>query len=222
MSELVEVGRYQRDLGAALERLIENALDWEHLPHLHDSSFSSIKVLAHGPDGWRAAARLANGSAITLDLALDGASWVTRTYVGDRLATEIRSDAEATGPDSCRVHVRFLIADLAPKKRAVAGERYRASYKRLYEEDERMMIARAEAIRRGPAALKLRRTARLPDGTPVQTPVYCPHQGLPLEAEPDAEGTITCPWHGYRVDVHTGRCTPPARALNAERALPGV
>ena len=221
MSELVEVGSYTRDLGAALDRLIENALDWEHLPHLHDSSFSAIEVVEHGPTGWRAQARLANGRAVTLALALDGAGWITRTYAGDRLATEIRSAAEATGPDSCRVHVRFLVADLLPGKGADAGQRYRALYERLYDEDERMMIARAEAIRRGPAALSVRRTVRLPDGAELQAPVYCPHQGLPLDADPDADGVIVCPWHGYRVDARTGRCTPPARTVNAGRALPG-
>lgn len=210
MSALVEVGRYQRDLGAALDRLIENALDWEHLPHLHDGSFSAIRVTEHGPEGWRAEARLANGAPTIFDLRLDGAGWITRGYSGERLATEIRSRAEATGPDSCRVHVRFLVADAPEAKRAGISERYRALYARLYDEDERMMIARGEAIRRGPAALKLRREARLPDDTPVQAPVYCPHQGLPLTAKPDAEGLIICPWHGYRINTRTGICTAPA------------
>ena len=210
MSSLVEVGRYTRDLGAALDRLIENALDWEHLPHLHDGSFSAIAVIEHGSEGWRADARLSDGQPITLDLRLSGDGWITRTYAGGRLATEIRSQAEATGPDSCRVHVRFLVADLPPEKHAIVGERYRALYARLYDEDERMMIARADAIRRGPAALKLRRTAKLPDGTDIEVPVYCPHQGLPLDPQPDANGSITCPWHGYQVYVRTGRCTPPA------------
>jgi len=36
----------------------------------------------------------------------------------------------------------------------------------------------------------------------------CGHVGLPLErAICDVEaGTITCPWHGYRFDAHTGEC----------------
>jgi nitrite reductase/ring-hydroxylating ferredoxin subunit len=33
----------------------------------------------------------------------------------------------------------------------------------------------------------------------------CPHMGGPLgDAEIDERGCITCPWHGYRFDVHTG------------------
>ena len=41
-------------LPVSLERLYENALDWEHLPHLHQSSFASITCEAAGPWGWRA------------------------------------------------------------------------------------------------------------------------------------------------------------------------
>ena len=44
MTALVEVGSYVRDLGASVERLFENALDWEHLPHVHLGSFALIAV----------------------------------------------------------------------------------------------------------------------------------------------------------------------------------
>lgn len=82
------------------------------------------------------------------------------------------------------------------------------------------MIARAAAILRGPAALKQTRLARLPDGTMIKVPVYCPHQGLPLDAEPDADGVITCPWHGYRVQVRSGRCELPIRAGLSQAGAP--
>ena len=166
-------------------------------------------MIEHGPSGWRAEARLADGHAITLDLRLDEAGWVTRSFADGEVTTEIRTRAEATGPDSCRVHVRFLVGDVPDGKRPAIGNHYRALYARLYDEDERMMTARAEAIRRGPGALMLRRQVMLPDGTAAEAPLYCPHQGLPLEGDPDADGVITCPWHGYRVDIRTGRCAAP-------------
>lgn len=209
MNELVEVGRYRRDLAASLDRLIENALDWEHLPHIHSSSFAALRVLEHGVDGWRAEAGLADGRPITIDLRLAGDGWVTRTQMDGRLVSEIRSKAASTGPDRCRVEVRFLLADPPAGQEAAIGAYYQRLYVKLYDEDERLMIARADAIRRGPAALALRRRTALPDGTAADAPVYCPHQGLPLDAEPDAAGFITCPWHGYRIDVRSGRCAPP-------------
>ena len=212
MNGLVEVGRYQRDLGASVERLIENALDWEHLPHTHANSFSAIRVLEHGPEGWRAEAALVDGQPVTINLRLAGHGWITRTAMDGRLFSEIRSEAQSVGADRCRVDVRFLVADPPAGREAAIGAYYERLYAQLYDEDERLMIARAEAIRRGPAALKERRTARLPDGRPIAVPVYCPHQNLPLDAEPDADGVISCPWHGYRVDARTGRCTPPDQA----------
>jgi nitrite reductase/ring-hydroxylating ferredoxin subunit len=34
----------------------------------------------------------------------------------------------------------------------------------------------------------------------------CPHMGGPLAGEPlDESGCVTCPWHGYRFDVRSGR-----------------
>lgn len=209
MRRLVEVGRYGRDLGASLERMIENALDWEHLPHTHAGNFSGIRVVEHGSDGWRADAKLADGRPVTIDLRLTDDGWITRTERDGETITEIRTVATGTGPNSCRVDVRFLVDSPAPDREAAIGAAYQLLYADLYDEDERLMIARAEALRRGPEALKLRRPVTLPDGTAATAPVYCPHQGLPLDAEPDADGIITCPWHGYRVDIRTGRCTAP-------------
>jgi nitrite reductase/ring-hydroxylating ferredoxin subunit len=33
----------------------------------------------------------------------------------------------------------------------------------------------------------------------------CPHWLGPLDASEVADGCVTCPWHGYRFDVATGR-----------------
>jgi len=207
MTSLVPVGVYRRDLGASLERLLENALDWEHLPHVHSGSFSAISVVEAGDEGWEAEAKLADGRPVGLTLALDRetASWVTRTIVDGRLASEIRSRAEATGASSCRVDVSFHVADLPHDKRGAAGAYYERLYADLYDEDERLMIARAGALTRGPDAVRARHDVKLADGSVHAIPLYCPHQGLPLDADPDSDGIVTCPWHGYRFDVRTGR-----------------
>ncbi|MEM9554057.1 MAG: NifU family protein [Acidobacteriota bacterium] len=43
----------------------------------------------------------------------------------------------------------------------------------------------------------------------------CAHQGLPIDGgRIDEEGTLTCPWHGFRFDATTGEClTSPAAQL---------
>lgn len=202
------VGSYVRDLAAPLPRLIENALDWEHLPWQHATDFASIEVVEADDCGWSAGVTMpGGGGALGLDLRLDAdrLGWITTSRAGERIVSRIESRAAAIDAWSCRVSVGFF-TDVPGENAAQAGEFYRTLYTRLYDEDEAMMIARQAALARGPAALAARKAVALADGAVVQIPVYCPHQGLPLTAEPDHAGIVTCPWHGYRFDTRTGRC----------------
>lgn len=204
--EPVQVGRYVRDLGASLTRMFENALDWEHLPHLHGSSFASIRLIQADATGWLAETTLpADPRPLRLDLRLRHGGWVTRTTRDGELLSEIRTVAEAAGERSCRVTVDFLVTGLPEAQRAAVGAYYQRLYAKLYDEDEAMMVARQAAIDRRAATRDSWRMVRLADGD-YAVPRACPHLALPLNAEPDAEGVITCPWHGYRFDVRSGRC----------------
>lgn len=202
------VAHYARDLGASLDRMFENALDWEHLPFVHGGSFSAIRLIEQRRDGWRADVDLPGGGTLRLDLDLDrqAGCWMTDSYAGDMLIGRIVTHASATGPDSCRVAVEFLAPPVGSAQRDQLAAYYPALYASLYDEDENLMVARQAAVERGPEALAERRTVQLSSGEEAQLPLYCPHLGLPLDAEPDADGTITCPWHGYRFDIATGRC----------------
>ncbi len=200
---LVAAGEYRRELAASLARMAENALDWEHLPHLHAASFASIRLIGADAAGWRAEATLPGGGhdiALALRLSGDVAAghvrWVTTTHVGGRLVSRIDTDAVATGARSCRIHVRFFAAA------AGMDDYFRDLYARLYDEDEAMMVARQRAIDSPDRGFRVLGGWRVPNA--------CPHLGLPLDAEPDADGIVTCPWHGYRFDVRSGRCVSGA------------
>ncbi|QLC25176.1 Rieske (2Fe-2S) protein [Parasphingopyxis algicola] len=208
MADLVRVAEYQRDFGASLERMFENALDWEHLPHVHAHAFSSIALVEERASGWRANVGTPQGGELLIDLELDRETgcWTTNSYAGEALIGRIVTHAEKTGPDSCRVGIAFLVPDPDSAQRDAFAGYYPALYAMLYDEDEAMMIARAGAVERGPAALGERRMIELANGETEELPRYCPHLGLPLDAEPDTDGTITCPWHGYRFDIVTGKC----------------
>lgn len=206
MSGLVEVGHYRREFAVSIERLFENALDWEHLPHLHGQSFSAIEILAADRNGWRSTVTLNDGQTMILDLALTASGWVTRTESDGELLSEIRTIADAAGPERCTVSVSFHVAGQFAKRDAAAGAYYEQLYATLYDDDERMMIARTEAKRRSGAERHRTRDVTLADGRTYAIPLYCPHQALPLDAEPDEAGILTCPWHGYRFDVATGTC----------------
>ena len=56
---MIEIARYTRDIPVSLERMFENALDWEHLPHLHADTFSDATLTQHAGDFWQAKLRLA-------------------------------------------------------------------------------------------------------------------------------------------------------------------
>lgn len=50
-------------------------------------------------------------------------------------------------------------------------------------------------------------------GTFSATQGLCTHEDLPLDGGTFAENVITCPWHGSRFNVRTGKTlTPPAES----------
>ncbi|MCI0636032.1 MAG: hypothetical protein L0206_19265, partial [Actinobacteria bacterium] len=88
------VATYRRTVGASLERVIENVLDWEHLPWLHRGSFSSIELHDAGDSGWRAAVGLQpaeRGRRVEIEVRFEASRerYVTRTLAGVGQGTEI-------------------------------------------------------------------------------------------------------------------------------------
>ena len=203
--QLSVVGGYRRTLGASLERLLENALDWEHLPWIHSSSFSSIECHDSGPWGWKATVGSVPAQApFSMELLLDRdrATWVSRTTDGVGAGTEIWSTASSTGPETCTVDVEFHLPDVRPEKAERLGAHYRQLYRRLYDEDESMMVVRHAAL-----VARDRVPVRVVDvdGEQVAFKARCPHLLGPLDDAPVVDGVIQCPWHGYRFDVRSGR-----------------
>ncbi|MBA3764766.1 MAG: Rieske (2Fe-2S) protein [Actinobacteria bacterium] len=202
--ELTTVGTYRRPLSGSLERLLENALDWEHLPWLHSATFSSVDCWDAGKWGWRATVgSVAAGSDIALELLIDvdRASWVSRTLDGVGAGTEIWSRAISTGPRSCEVSVEFRAPDVQPETADRLGSAYARLYQRLYDEDESMMVGRQRALDdRGFASVRVVDI----DGERHAFKARCPHLLGPLDDAPVVDGVIQCPWHGYRFDVRTG------------------
>jgi len=196
------VGTYRRELPVSLERLYENALDWEHLPYLHRSSFRSIEAIDVGPDRWRADVGLVPHGDVVLELALDRACrrWITTTIDGPGAGTEIWTHAHPEGDRRTDVVVDFFVPGVPEEKRQVVGDGYARLYAQLYDEDVWMMAERQAQLdeRRRPV-----RTVEV-DGAPVSFVAVCPHLLGPLGDAPVVDGIVECPWHGYRFDVRTG------------------
>lgn len=206
---MIEVGELTREVGASAARAIEDELDWEHLPYTHAFAFSAVSMNHADRRGWDADVVLQDGQAMrmTVELDEDRLGYTNATFDHDgtengRTVCRIAPD----GPDHCTMHLRFFVPDRPGLDPASVGAFYTAMWNRLIDEDEPKMIYRSAALKAGAAPHKARRSVALADGSKHAIPLVCPHQGLPLSADPDGDGIIICPWHGYRFDVRTGTC----------------
>lgn len=228
--DLTHVATYERQVQASLERVWENVRDWEHLPHLHDSSFDYCELDEAGDWGWRVWSNPEHTA--WFELVIDSGRYVVRTFVGDAQVSEIWTTLAAHG-DSTDVTVTFHATGVTPGNRDDMGQLYLAVYDTLWTEDEGMMCERQRRLdqQRDRATEKtLGTVAALEAALPLRfelngreylltredkdwqaTPTICPHMLGPLEPGP-APGQLRCPWHGYMFDRASGRCVSPPGA----------
>jgi nitrite reductase/ring-hydroxylating ferredoxin subunit len=146
------VAVYRRTVAASLERVVENVLDWEHLPWLHRGSFSSIELLDAGDSGWRAKVGLQPASpsrAVEIEVRFEPSPerYVTRTLRGAGEGTEIWTRITPRADHETAIEVEFLVPGVAAAARDAVGKAYLALYKRLWDEDEAMMRRREAELR---------------------------------------------------------------------------
>lgn len=205
---MIEVGRLEREVGASAARAIEDEMDWQHLPYTHASTFSAVVLIQADTRGWEADVVLVDGTPMRMKVTIDADDL---GYTNSTFSEGVENGRAVcrivpTATDACRMEFRFFAPVDPATDGGATGEFYIALFNRLVDEDEPKMIYRARALRNGPAAHRARRTVTLQDGSEHSVPLVCPHQGLPLDGEPDAAGIMQCPWHGYRFDVRTGVC----------------
>lgn len=234
------LGNYVRPLPTKMARMMENAYDWEHLPYVHPSSFSSIDLVDQGDWGWRAKLGVPGGIEPThqmLDLLVDAKRnyWVSTVYHGPGEGIEIHTQATTLTDEEIEVDVRFFLPE-APADAATGTailQYMQAQYKTLYDEDIALMHGRQMALEDRsrwrketphPSDIKVASVAELDalqtltietetgryclrhwqDRWVVHSAV-CPHLLGPLQdSSLDADGYITCPWHGYQFNIITG------------------
>jgi nitrite reductase/ring-hydroxylating ferredoxin subunit len=210
-------GRYRRSIGAGIERVWENVLDWEHLPWLHESSFASIELLEESASGWRArvGARGARGErsqVLEVRLERERYRYVSATLEGPGAGTEIWTQLDPRAADCTGIDVAFWIPARDPARAAALGASLLRAYERLWDEDEAMMQRRASELAAlsagstGPGELALGRLdalrARLPlrvelrgrgfriaelKGELLVHATRCPHRFGPLGDAPIAD-----------------------------------
>ncbi len=177
------IATYRRELPVGLERLYENAIDWEHLPFLHRTSFARIACADSGAWGFRARVwpqpyDERRSFVIELKLDRDCRRWITSTLDGPGTGSEIWTHAFVLDPHRTLVVVDFFVPGADGERAANLAESYRALYALLYDEDVAMMAerqAQLDAIAEEPAA-------RVPERITLGT-LDKVRANLPLEVE---------------------------------------
>lgn len=150
-NRLAHVATYTRELPINLDRMYENAIDWEHLPYLHSSTFSYIEKIEAGQWGWRAKAALHPKSFTTqmhLELKLDREKnrWITKTLGGVGKGTEIWTHAIPLEANKIKVIVDFYVPKIPGFLKKMYADQYIETYAQLYDEDLWMMAGRQNQL----------------------------------------------------------------------------
>lgn len=199
---LFEVAEIKRTIAAPLARVWENVHDWEHLPHLHESSFSKCELQAQGPWGWRAATRGANDDPAQADNIVElvtdhqAGHYVSRIIEGPNKGGEVWTHLIDKG-EATDIHVRFLVPldpkHDTPEMRDLFGKVMVGLYTQLWDEDELMMIDRHAALQRA-----RRTTQTIPLGTRddvmAKLPLTIETEAGPIHVD-DVDGELAA-WHG--------------------------
>lgn len=233
---LSRVACYERTVRAPIVRVWENVLDWEHLPHLHATSFNFVALDSGGDWGWRTWSDPEHTGHVELCVASEE-RYVARSYQDGKQLTEIwttlKDEKEQTA-----VTVEFYLPDAEESAKNALGDMMVSLYTTLWDEDESMMRERhqrLQEVRDNPRSLNLggaqalierlvagetvtyqllRREYQLRyhNGQLLTHPTICPHLLGPLTNSNLGEGLLTCPWHGYQFDIATGNCVSPTHA----------
>ncbi len=225
--DLTVVAEYTRRIDAPVERVWENVLDWEHLPHLHASSFDTIELDEAGDWGWRTFSDEKGEHVIELVVDRAQSRYVSRTFAGERQRAEVWTELSPLGHQT-DIRVTFQVPDADPSRMGALRENWLRLYAQLWNEDEAMMVARHHRLTlrdAGPEVVQLDLdaivmphlvtvgesdwwvTAR--EGTLRVYSAVCPHLLGPLTGQPADDGSVGCPWHGYRFDVESRQCLAP-------------
>ena len=233
--DLATAATYERVVMSGIDSVWENVFDWEHLPWLHSQAFTSIEHRDSGEWGWRADIGFPGGAVADIELVVDREAqcYVSRTLSGAGAPSEIWTTLNSLDKERTAIQVEFFLEDRALDVLEQTGAAYRALYTVLWDQDEEMMQVRDRSVPKksatavekkeqeeldlGPSEALLKRlplrvefgghSLRLveSEGQIFAHATECPHWRGPLTECAVDDGIVTCPWHGYRFEVASGR-----------------
>ena len=161
LNDLFYLGQYYREMNVSMARMMENALDWEHLPFLHSSSFAGINAIAHGRWGWCAKVELppqGSGQFQVIQLLVDLTKhyWATTILEGFGEGTQIHTQAKRLSDDGEQEYISVSVDFYIPiaegqerpndEQKAALLTYFQQQYALLYDEDYSMMFSRQQEL----------------------------------------------------------------------------
>ncbi|HCG69564.1 MAG TPA: hypothetical protein DE147_03845 [Gammaproteobacteria bacterium] len=240
-SRLDHVGSYRRRLPVSLDRMYENALDWQHLPYLHSSSFGSIDCESAGAWGWRAKItadnpedntgdsaggsagdRNENGQSSTLELRLDREArrWITRNLAGPNGGAEIWTHVFVVAERTLDIVVDFFVPDVPAQARDKVGMAYAKAYDLLYDEDVQMMTERQRQLDQRLDGVDEDEVCPLGRARDLQLPVQVTMSGRNFVVNTVVEDTAAATMGNWV--VYPAQCPHQLGPLHAEPLIAGT
>jgi len=147
-----------RTIAASVDTILENALDWEHLPHLHSQTYSAIRLLDSNDKGWRARVEAAGGrgqtSEIQLSIERQALRFVTKTLIGAGAGTQITTQLSAVNDYRTEIHVDFFLPPVEPQWMTKVAEAYKLLHEQMWDQDEAMMMRLGQVQERAMASAR--------------------------------------------------------------------
>jgi len=231
--DMIKVGTYQRRIHTNIDRVWENVLDWEHLPCLHNTSFNYVRLDEAAEWGWRIFSNTEGTDHVELCVDKKKSQYVARSYGNGHQFSEIWTKLIPIGQET-DIDVSFFATNVSLAAKEKVGNIYLGFYKKLWDEDEAMMVERQKQLdhhSRAPDEVNLGDKQNLLSTLPLTVELgkgtwvvrehqeelivhsaVCPHRLGPLTDTQIIDNKLTCPWHGYQFDVVTGVCAEPEDA----------
>ncbi len=152
MLKHLQVARFRRQIPVSLVRIFENVYDWEHLPHLHSSTFAELRLIEVGRQYFKAQSIIQPKIlGLSQKFSLYGSRkrklWQVNILHGVQKGMIVHTKVKPLQERLIEVNVRFYVPLRKPHLIPLAWLT-KLTYKRLYEEDVAMMVERQEQLDR--------------------------------------------------------------------------
>lgn len=149
------LGTDEIDVPTPLDRMVENVLDWEHLPYVHPENFCASELRAQGPGWYRARFHAPPASSgewndVLVAVHPSRTRWFLALETGRNAGLHIHAAATIVDAEHVRVTLTFFLPE-APRSEAVRRallDVYRKKLRLLYDQDIAMAATRHEVLRR--------------------------------------------------------------------------